>query len=125
MVAAPMSGVTDEAFRLMLLKNGRPDVFWTEFVSADGLVSEKGRKYCLEILKFNLKERPIVAQIFGGNPANFKTACKMVAKLGFDGIDIIPDGHLYGHPDGVDIDTEPALITVHLQYPHHTVQQFR
>ena len=112
MVAAPMSGVTDEAFRLMLLKNGRPDVFWTEFVSADGLVSEKGRKYCLEILKFNLKERPIVAQIFGGNPANFKIACKMVAKLGFDGIDInmgCPDSDIEKRGGGAALIKNPEL----------------
>ena len=44
MVIAPMSGVTDEAFRLMFLKHGRPDVFWTEFVSADGLFS-RGKKF--------------------------------------------------------------------------------
>jgi len=88
MVMAPMSGITDEAFRLMLLKYGKPDVFWTEFVSVDGLFSEKGRKYCLNVLKFNPKERPIVAQIFGGNPDYFENAAKIIEKLGFDGIDI-------------------------------------
>jgi len=88
MAMAPMSGITDEAFRLMLLKYGKPDVFWTEFVSVDGLFSEKGKKYCLDILKFNPKERPIVAQIFGGDPAYFENAAKIIAELGFDGIDI-------------------------------------
>ena len=39
MAIAPMSGVTDQPFREMALKYGRPDVFWTEFVSADGLFS--------------------------------------------------------------------------------------
>lgn len=87
MAAAPMSGVTDEAFRLMLLKYGKPSVFWTEFVSADGLFS-KGEKYCLEVLKYNKKERPIIAQIFGGDPANMQKASEKIAKLGFDGIDI-------------------------------------
>jgi nifR3 family TIM-barrel protein len=87
MVMAPMSGVSDEPFRLMLLKYGKPDVFWTEFVSVDGLFS-KGREYCLKILKFNLKERPMVAQIFGANPDNFEKAAKLIAELGFDGIDI-------------------------------------
>ena len=88
MVAAPMSGVTDDAFRQMFLKYVKPDVFWTEFVSADGLVSEKGKKYCLEVLKFLPAEKPIVAQIFGGDPANFEKAAKIIAELGFDGIDI-------------------------------------
>jgi len=88
MAIAPMSGVTDEAFRLMLLKYGKPDVFWTEFVSVDGLFSDKGREYCLKILKFNPKERPIVAQIFGGDPVYFEFSAKIIAELGFDGIDI-------------------------------------
>lgn len=87
MAIAPMSGVSDEAFRLMFLKYGKPDIFWTEFVSADGLFS-RGREYCLEILKFAPKERPIVAQIFGGNPAYFEKAAAEVAKIGFDGVDI-------------------------------------
>jgi nifR3 family TIM-barrel protein len=84
---APMSGVTDEAFRLMFLKYGQPDVFWTEFVSAEGLFSA-GREYCLKPLKFNPKERPIIAQIFGSNPADCQKAAELIAELGFDGIDI-------------------------------------
>jgi nifR3 family TIM-barrel protein len=97
MAMAPMSGITDEAFRLMLLKYGKPDVFWTEFISVDGLFSEKGRKYCLNVLKFNPKERPIVAQVFGGDPdfsaqggpaSGWENAAKIIESLGFDGIDI-------------------------------------
>jgi nifR3 family TIM-barrel protein len=87
LVSAPMSGVTDEAFRLMLLKYGRPDVFWTEFVSAQGL-SSKGRENCLKVLKFSSAEHPIVAQIFGSDPAYFKKAAEEIERLGFDGIDI-------------------------------------
>ena len=84
---APMSGITDEAFRLISLKCGSPDVFWTEFVSADGLFS-RGRDYCLDILKFSPKERPIVAQIFGSEPLYFEKAAREISGLGFDGIDI-------------------------------------
>ena len=46
---APMADVTDAAFRRIICKYGKPDVLWTEFVSADGLASE-GR----EVLKNNL-----------------------------------------------------------------------
>ena len=35
---APMSDVTDSAFRRVIAKYGKADVMWTEFVSADGLV---------------------------------------------------------------------------------------
>lgn len=87
MVIAPMSGVTDEAFRLMFLKHCRPDVFWTEFVSADGLFS-RGKKFCIKILDFDKKEKPIVAQLFGADPEYFEKAAALVAELGFDGVDI-------------------------------------
>ncbi|MFA6252161.1 MAG: tRNA-dihydrouridine synthase [Candidatus Paceibacterota bacterium] len=86
-VSAPMSGVTDDAFRLMFLKYGRPDVFWTEFVSVEGLFS-KGRDNCLKILKFSPEEHPIVAQIFGSDPLYFKKTAEEIERLGFDGIDI-------------------------------------
>jgi nifR3 family TIM-barrel protein len=108
---APMSGVTDESFRLMLLKFGRPDVFWTEFVSADGLFS-KGKDYCLGLLKFSLKERPIVAQLFGGNPEYFEKAAKVAAELGFDGIDInmgCPDSDIEKRGGGAALIKNPAL----------------
>jgi len=87
MVQAPMSGVTDEAFRQMFLKYGRPDVFWTEFVSVDGLFS-RGKDYCLDILKYASNEHPIVSQIFGSEPMCFERAAQLVVELGFDGIDI-------------------------------------
>jgi nifR3 family TIM-barrel protein len=87
MTMAPMSGITDEAFRRMLLKCGRPDVFWTEFASIDGLFS-KGRKKILSDLKFIKAEHPIVAQVFGTDPDLFEKTAVIVRKLGFDGIDI-------------------------------------
>ena len=84
---APMSDVTDSAFRLIISKYGKPDVMWTEFISADGLVSA-GKKNLLHILKFSEKERPIVAQIFSANPEKIGEAVKIIKKLGFDGVDI-------------------------------------
>ncbi|MFA6552689.1 MAG: tRNA-dihydrouridine synthase [Candidatus Paceibacterota bacterium] len=84
---APMSDVTDVAFRRMIAKYGKADVMWTEFVSADGLCSV-GRKKLLHILKYSEKERPIVAQIFGANPEKIAEAVKLVKKLKFDGVDI-------------------------------------
>lgn len=88
MVMAPMSGVTDEALRLMFLKYGKPDVFWTEFVSAEGLFHPRGRIFCLKILEHSLKQKPIVAQLFGSDPVYFEKAAKLIAELGFDGVDI-------------------------------------
>ena len=87
MVLAPMANVTDAAFRQIITKYGKPDVTWTEFVSADGLVSP-GREVLLRDLEFSKGERPIVAQLFTGHTDKMREAAALVAKLGFDGIDI-------------------------------------
>ncbi len=84
---APMADVTDAAFRRMFAKYGKPDVTWTEFVSADGLVSE-GRKVLKYDLFYTEKERPIIVQLFSSHPSKMREAAKYVAELGFDGIDI-------------------------------------
>lgn len=90
---APMSDVTDEPFRRMIAKYSKIDssrkdvVMWTEFVSADGLCS-KGREHLMHILKYSESERPIVAQIFGSNIANLEETSRLIAELGFDGVDI-------------------------------------
>jgi len=60
---------------------------WTEFVSADGLVS-KGRDALKDNLIYSEKERPIVAQLFSANPIKMREASCYVALLGFDGINI-------------------------------------
>lgn len=86
-VLAPMANVTDAAFRRIIAKYGKPDVTWTEFVSADGLCSP-GKKKLLVDLRFTPGERPVVAQLFTGHPDVMKKAAALVAKIGFDGLDI-------------------------------------
>jgi nifR3 family TIM-barrel protein len=86
-VVAPMADVTDIAFRTMLAKYGKPDVMWTEFVSADGLCSP-GRTVLQRDLEFTDIERPIVAQLFTSTPENMRKAAALCRELGFDGIDI-------------------------------------
>ena len=93
-VLAPMADVTDTAFRQMIAKysrhgerGGGPDVFWTEFVSADGLCSA-GRDVLLRDFAYTEREHPIVAQIFSSNPENMRKTAELIASLGFDGIDI-------------------------------------
>ena len=82
-----MANVTDAAFRRIIAKYGKPDVIWTEFVSADGLLS-KGRDKLLIDLEYSEAERPIVAQLFSGNPEKMYEAAKLVKEFGFDGLDI-------------------------------------
>lgn len=84
---APMANVTDAAFRRLIVSYGKPDIMWTEFVSADGLVSA-GRERLLPDLWFTEAERPIVAQLFTGDPERMKGAAALIRELGFDGLDI-------------------------------------
>lgn len=84
---APMADVTDVAFRRMFAKYGKPDITWTEFVSADGLAG-KGREVLKYDLLYNKKERPIVVQLFSSNPIKMRQATAYCASLGFDSIDI-------------------------------------
>jgi nifR3 family TIM-barrel protein len=89
-VLAPMADVTDAAFRRVIAKYGKPDVTWTEFVSADGLIraTDIGKMKLMRDLVYTEEERPIVAQLFSSNPEYMKQAAALVQELGFDGIDI-------------------------------------
>lgn len=87
---APMEDVTDAAFRRLITSKGKPDVMFTEFTSADGLVlaPEDGQRHLRSKLLFSEAERPIVAQLFSAIPDRMERAAAIVAGLGFDGIDI-------------------------------------
>jgi len=83
---APMDGITDEAFRLLQIEIAKPDLMFTEFVSAEG-ISHGGIKL-YDTLLFSAKERPIIGQLFGKNPDSFYKSAIILCELGFDGIDI-------------------------------------
>ncbi|MDD3531040.1 MAG: tRNA-dihydrouridine synthase [Candidatus Pacebacteria bacterium] len=141
---APMKDVTDAAFRALVARRGAPDVYWTEFVSADGLYHtreiqkmkdedptslgsyEGHRNPLMRDLVYGADQHPIVApqghfhfpnpgyregklvapqghfhfpspgyregklvaQIFSDKPEMIAYAAKLVAELGFDGVDI-------------------------------------
>jgi nifR3 family TIM-barrel protein len=99
-VLAPMADVTDAPFRKIIAKYsahqrkdgtvGGPDVTWTEFVAADGLVraTPEGKEKLMADLMYSEEERPIVAQLFTSNPEHMEYATKLCRELGFDGVDI-------------------------------------
>jgi len=87
-VQAPMADGTDFVYRQIIAKYGRPDVMYTEFVSADGLAHPEARQKLLWDLEYNDGERPIVAQIFSGRPETIEKSAALIRELGFDGIDI-------------------------------------
>jgi len=111
MVLAPMANVTDAAFRRVIAKYGKPDVMWTEFVSADGLFLGNA-----EILKrdlmFSEEERPIVAQFFTARPDMMERAARLAVELGFDGVDInmgCPDKSVEKQGAGAALMKNPKL----------------
>lgn len=119
-VLAPMADVTDVSFRQIFAKYGKPDVTWTEFVSADGLclapVDKKdihgmsGHDKLWKDLLYFENERPIVAQLFSGNPKYMEQASYEVTKKGFDGIDInmgCPDKSIQRQKAGAYLIKEP------------------
>ncbi len=89
-VLAPLANVTDAAFRTLIARYSKPhgpQVMYTEFVSADGLM-HGNRDVLLRDLQFSDAQRPIVAQLFTSDPGSMEAAAGLAAELGFDGIDI-------------------------------------
>jgi nifR3 family TIM-barrel protein len=121
LASAPMYGVSDEAFRRMLLKYGRPDVFWTEMVPADGLVymaeksgmSSRQGELLMEMLRFVPEERPVVVQVFGAKPENFYKSVILLRQMGFSGVDInagCPEKNIEKQGAGASLIKNPNLV---------------
>jgi len=113
-VLAPMADVTDPAFRRIIAKYGKPDVFWTEFVSADGLflADKKGQERIKRDLEYSEEERPIVAQFFSSNKEMIKMAAKYTSSAQFDGFDInmgCPDKSIEKQCAGASLIKNPKL----------------
>jgi tRNA-dihydrouridine synthase len=83
---APMDGVSDAAFRLMVARHGSADVSFTEFTSVGDVC--RGPDGALRSLLYHECERPIVAQLYGKDPELFYLAAHVISELGFDGLDI-------------------------------------
>ncbi|EFR31945.1 tRNA dihydrouridine synthase [Eremococcus coleocola] len=102
-ILAPMEDVTDVAFRHVIARAGRPDVFFTEFTNSasychpDGIESVKGR------LTFTEDEQPLVAHIWGDVPEYFSQMAKGMQEMGFAGVDInmgCPAPNVFKHGRG-------------------------
>ncbi|HSH04913.1 MAG TPA: tRNA-dihydrouridine synthase [Anaerolineae bacterium] len=84
---APMFDVTNVAFRQMIAQTAPADVYFTEFVSAEALNS-RGYHAVIKMLDYTENQRPIVAQIWGHTLTHLEAAARIIADLGFDGIDL-------------------------------------
>ncbi len=109
---APMEGVTDIAFRQVVAKAARPDVFFTEFTNVNSYTSEKGRHNALERLRYESYEKPIVAQIWGKTPEFFADTATALKDLGYEAVDInmgCPDRHVVATGGGSGLIRTPEL----------------
>lgn len=109
---APMEGVTDIAFRQVVAKAGRPDLFFTEFTNVSSYASEKGRENALERLRTAPSDKPIIAQIWGKNPDHFAETVSALKDLGFSGVDLnfgCPDKHVNKAGGGAQMIRTPEL----------------
>ncbi|MFM8269465.1 MAG: tRNA dihydrouridine synthase DusB [Pseudomonadota bacterium] len=84
-VLAPMAGITDTVFRLLMRKMGSQAVI-SELLSAEGLV--RGGERTRQMMQFDERERPVGIQIFGSNIATMTEAAKIVQEEGADFVDI-------------------------------------
>ena len=109
---APMEGVTDIAFRQVVAKAARPDIFFTEFTNVNSYTSDKGRHNALERLRFLPEEQPIVAQIWGKNPEMFAETVTAVRDMGYEAVDInmgCPERHVVATGGGSGLIRTPEL----------------
>ncbi len=107
---SPMDGITDEAFRLVQTQIAKPDLMFTEFVSAEG-ISRGGIKLYQGLL-FSPQQRSIIGQLFGKDPESFYKSAIILCELGFDGIDInmgCPAKTVTQHGSGAALIDKPKL----------------
>lgn len=82
-----MEAVTDTVFRHVIRQAASPDLYFTEFTNATGWVHAGDRAIGTRLIKTD-DESPIIAQIWGGDPASMANLAAHCRDLGYDGIDI-------------------------------------
>lgn len=83
---APMAGVTDRDFRLLVRRIGGVGVVSMEFVSSKAIV--QGNRKTRELMYFSEEERPLAVQIYGSDAATMREAARVVEEIGADICDI-------------------------------------
>ncbi|HEY7574698.1 MAG TPA: tRNA dihydrouridine synthase DusB [Thermoanaerobaculia bacterium] len=86
LVLAPMAGITDHVYRLMLRRIGGVGLVTMEFISSEAITRGNARQ--LRKLFFSEEERPLSIQIYGSDPQRMAAAAEIVEELGPDVCDI-------------------------------------
>jgi nifR3 family TIM-barrel protein len=86
LLLAPMAGITDRQFRLVLRRLGGVGLVTMEFLSSEALVRRNPRT--LRMAHYAEEERPLSIQIYGSDPGRMAEAAAMVEAIGADVCDI-------------------------------------
>jgi tRNA-dihydrouridine synthase B len=86
LVLAPMAGITDRLYRLMLRRIGGVGLVTMEFISSEAITRGNARQ--IRKLVFDEEERPISIQIYGSSVERMAAAAEMVEELRPDVCDI-------------------------------------
>jgi tRNA-dihydrouridine synthase B len=86
LVLAPMAGITDHVYRLMLRRIGGTGLVTMEFISSEAITRGNARQ--LRKLVFSDEERPLSIQIYGSDAARMEAAAEIVEQLRPDACDI-------------------------------------
>jgi nifR3 family TIM-barrel protein len=86
LVLAPMAGVTDRQFRLVLRRVGGVGLVTMEFISSEALV--RGNPRARALMQYSEEERPLSIQIYGSRPEPMAEAARIVQEIGADVCDI-------------------------------------
>ncbi len=86
LVLAPMAGITDHVYRLMLRRIGGVGLVTMEFISSEAI--SRGNARQMRKMVFSDEERPLSIQIYGSDAARMAAAADIVQELGPDVCDI-------------------------------------
>jgi len=86
LVLAPMAGITDHVYRLMLRRIGGVGLVTMEFISSEAITRGNARQR--RKLVFSDEERPLSIQIYGADPDRMSAAADIVEELSPDVCDI-------------------------------------
>jgi nifR3 family TIM-barrel protein len=113
LVLAPMSGITDSAYRSLVkeLNPGAVGLVVTELISVEALARHNLRTH--QMLRYRPHERPLSIQLFGAEPARMAEAAAIAEDLGADVIDLncgCPAPKVTKKGGGAQLMRDPALL---------------
>jgi len=86
LILAPMAGITDHVYRLMLRRIGGVGLVTMEFISSEAITRGNARQ--IRKMVFSDEERPLSIQIYGSDETRMAAAADIVEELRPDGCDI-------------------------------------